>query len=171
MKTGTMSLVLLGSTMHSWKRAFPSVWLFPIAPIHEWAVFIEREKVLLWRKKKAKGRKTIQVPFLRAHRTRRKHRNRFFLKGEKWISLGRTARWQFGLKNWKHQMKASFPLLLSFLQSPFGFHPNEIENGLRQQNSKIYLLSQSIMDKILLAGLYPSDRNQGGMISCVSNKE
>ena len=39
----------------------------------------------------------------------------------------------------KHQMKASFPLLLSFLQSPFGSHPNEIENRLRQQNLKKYV--------------------------------
>ena len=36
----------------------------------------------------------------------------------------------------KHQMKASFPLLLPFLQSPFGSHPNEIENRLRQENLK-----------------------------------
>jgi hypothetical protein len=31
--------------------------ILPIAPILEWAVFIEREKVLLWRKKKAKPEK------------------------------------------------------------------------------------------------------------------
>jgi hypothetical protein len=30
-----------------------------------------------WRKKKAKGRKTVQVPFLMAHRTLRKHRFSF----------------------------------------------------------------------------------------------
>jgi hypothetical protein len=41
--------------------------ILPIAPILEWAVFIEREKVLLWRKKKAKPEKEPPDPngFLR----------------------------------------------------------------------------------------------------------
>ena len=63
MKTGTVSLELLTRVTHPRKRAFPSASLFPIAPIHEWAVFIEREKVLqyLGGRKRAKPRKTIQV--------------------------------------------------------------------------------------------------------------
>ena len=36
--------------------------ILPIAPILEWAVIIEREKVLLWRKKKAKPEKEPPDP-------------------------------------------------------------------------------------------------------------
>jgi hypothetical protein len=56
MKTGQSPLAI--DKHHAFvKASFPICMILPIAPILEWAVFIEREKVLLWRKKKAKPEK------------------------------------------------------------------------------------------------------------------
>ena len=56
-------------------------------------------------------------------------------------------------------MKASFPLLLSILQSPFGFHPNEIKNRLRQENLKNIAI-HTIMDKIMFTSLGRDSKEQ-----------
>ena len=40
-----------------------------------------------------------------------------------------------------HQIKTSFSLLLSFHQSPYGSHPNEIENCSAAKFRKIFVWS------------------------------
>ena len=58
-----MSPELLVRVTQMGKLAFTNAWLFSIAPIHEWAVFIKREKVLTFmRRKRAKAQKNYPGP-------------------------------------------------------------------------------------------------------------